>query len=222
MDPTSLASFLEKHPSIKHYNPSSPDFEEISTCYAILPHKPPSIVRPQSADDVSALITHCAATSTPFVVASGNHDLDGRSQIEGALRIDMRDVAHVEVAADRRTARVGGGVISLNLLDALAKEKLMTPTATVPSVGYVGWIMQGGYSGTMGKYGLGIDQLVGARVVNYKGECVEADEDLLEGLRGGGGNFGVVVELTVKVYPQEEVTTLQYRTSPSSPTRDRY
>ena len=210
MDLTGLASFLEKHPSIKYYTPSSPDFDKISTAFIILPHKPPSIVRPQSVEDVCALITHCVATSTPFVVATGNHDLDGRSQIEGALRIDMRDIAHVEVSDDRQTARVGGGVLSLGLLETLAEKKLMTPTATFPSVGYTGWVMQGGYSSTMGKFGLGIDQLVGARVVNYKGECVEADEDLLEGLRGGGGNFGVVVELTVKVYPLQEVMLIAF------------
>lgn len=205
MDHSTLSIFLEKHPSIKHYAPSSPDFDTVSTGYVILPHQPPSIVRPQSVDDVSALITHCTATSTPFVVTSGLHDIDGRSQIEGALRIDMRDIAHVEVAPDKQTAKVGGGVLSLDLLDALAKEGLMTPTGSCMTVGYAGWMMQGGYSATSPKFGLGIDQLVGARVVNYKGECVEADEDLQEGLRGGGGNFGVVVELTIKVYPREEV-----------------
>ena len=57
----------------------------------------------------------------------------------------------------------------------------------------------------MPSFGLGIDQIVGARVVNYKGECVEAGEELLEALKGGGGNFGVVVELTIKVYPLQEV-----------------
>lgn len=206
MDLTALASFLEKHPSIKHYTPSSPEFDELSAAFVAFPRTAASIVRPQSAADVSALVAHCAATATPFVVATGSHDGDGRSQVGGALRIDMRDIAHVEVSADRRTARVGGGVLSLELLDALAKDGVMTPTATFPTVGYAGWITHGGYSGTMGRFGLGIDQLVGARVVNYKGECVEADEDLLEGMRGGGGNFGVIVELTVKVYPREEVT----------------
>ena len=57
----------------------------------------------------------------------------------------------------------------------------------------------------MPSFGLGIDQIVGARVVDYKGECVEAGGELLEALEGEGGNVGVVVELTIRVYPTQEV-----------------
>ena len=55
-------------------------------------------------------------------------------------------------------------------------------------------------------HGLGADQIVGARLVDARGDLVDADEDLLQGIRGGGGIFGVIVELTVKVYPLKEVS----------------
>lgn len=211
-----FTSLLEEHPSIKHYTPASQDFDAVASAFLAVQHKPPVILRPQSAADVAAIITHCTATSTPFVVRSGGHDVQGRSQTAGALRIDMRDIAHVDVAGDRKTARVGGGVLFGPLLKALSAEGLVTPMGSVPDVGYAGWATLGGYGPTMPSFGLGVDQIVGARVVNYKGEIVEADEELLEALRGGGGNFGVVVELTIKVYPEQEVWLTPFLATPQS------
>lgn len=205
MDHDALARFLEGHPSIKHYTPASPDFESVAKSFVAYPRRPPAIVRPQSAEDVAALVSHCVATDTPFAVRTGGHDLHGRSQVADALRIDMRDIAYVEVADDKKTARIGGGVLCGKLLEGLEKEGLMTSTATVSTVGYVGWATYGGYGVVSPSFGLGIDQIVGAKVVNWEGECVVAHEDLLEGLRGGGGNFGIVTELTIKVYPLQEV-----------------
>ncbi len=72
-------------------------------------------------------------------------------------------------------------------------------------MGYVGWATLGGYGPFSPNFGLGVDQIVAAKLVNHKGELIEADDELLKGLRGGGGIFGVVVEMTIKVYPLKEV-----------------
>lgn len=205
MDHDALARFLEEHPSIKHYNPTSPDFDDTAKAFVALYPQPPAIVRPQSAEDVAALVSHCVATNTTFAVRSGGHDLQGRSQVADALRIDMRDIAYVHVADDKKTARIGGGALCGGVLRALEKEGLMTSTAGVDTVGYVGWATLGGYGVVSPSFGMGIDQIVGAKMVNSEGKCVVADEVLLEGLRGGGGNFGIVTELTIKVYPLQEV-----------------
>lgn len=58
-------------------------------------------------------------------------------------------------------------------------------------------------------HGLGVDQIVGAKLVNYKGDLVEASEELLQGIRGAGQIFGVIVELTIKVYPLNEVSMMR-------------
>lgn len=78
------------------------------------------------------------------------------------------------------------------------------------SVGYVGWATLGGYGPFSGMYGLGADQIAGARLVDARGELVDANEELLKGIRGGGGIFGVIVELTVKVYPLKEVSEVKW------------
>jgi FAD/FMN-containing dehydrogenase len=86
--------------------------------------------------------------------------------------------------------------------------KLIFPfSGSVGSVGYVGWSTNGGYGPFSSLYGLGVDQIVGAKLVNYKGELVEASDDLLKGIRGAGNIFGVIVELTIKVFPLKEVST---------------
>jgi FAD/FMN-containing dehydrogenase len=69
----------------------------------------------------------------------------------------------------------------------------------------VGWSTLGGYGPFSTLHGLGVDQIVAAKLVNPKGEIVDANAELLTGIRGGGGNFGAIVELTIKVYPLKEV-----------------
>lgn len=102
------------------------------------PRHPP---HPQTAADVAVLITYCAAATTPFVISSGLHDLDGRSQISGTVRNDMRDIAYVEVAPDRRTVRIGGGVLGGKLLEELEKQQLMPATGIAPTVRLASWAM---------------------------------------------------------------------------------
>jgi FAD/FMN-containing dehydrogenase len=72
-------------------------------------------------------------------------------------------------------------------------------------VGYVGWATFGGYGPLSTTYGLGLDQIVGAKLVNCKGEIVAADDDLLKGIRGLGPIYGAIIEVTIKVYPLREV-----------------
>ena len=66
--------------------------------------------------------------------------------------------------------------------------------------------MYGGYGPFSPHWGLGVDQIVGATIVDPNGDIVKADEALLEGIRGAGGLFGVIIDLTVKVYPLTSVS----------------
>jgi FAD/FMN-containing dehydrogenase len=66
-----------------------------------------------------------------------------------------------------------------------------------------------GYGPFVGNYGLGVDQILGAKVVNCEGKLVEGDERMLQAIRGGGGTLGVIVEMTIKVYPLDKVQRLR-------------
>lgn len=201
-----LQEFLSSHPHITAATPSSPNYASLRSCYIINNAiQPALIVRPQSADDVAELVSIMTAESIPFTVRSGGHDMFSRCFANGTVTIDMRDIAYVKIDKGSQSARIGGGILIQNLADQLGKEGLVTATGTIPVVGYVGWATHGGYGILSPNYGLGADQILGAKVVSAQGEIIDADERLLKGIRGGGGTFGVIVELTIKVYPLERV-----------------
>ncbi|KAI1164541.1 hypothetical protein F5B18DRAFT_615142 [Nemania serpens] len=203
-----LAAALKAElPELALITPSDSNFEATRTCFVKRNAVPFAIARPQNAEQVQAVIQYCTKNDVDFVVRSGGHDCGGRSQVAGALSIDLRDIKHISISADEKTATVGGGILFRDLVGVLDARGLITPVGTVASVGYVGWATLGGYGPFSTSHGLGVDQIVGAKVVNAKGELAEADAKLLEGIRGGGGIFGVIVELTIKVYPLKELFT---------------
>ncbi|KAI0403717.1 hypothetical protein F4802DRAFT_284314 [Xylaria palmicola] len=197
-----------QHPELPLITPSDPTFEATRACFLKRENDVPfAIARPQNAEHVQALVQYCTKNNVDFVVRSGGHDCDGRSQVAGALSIDLRDIKQITISTDEKTATVGGGVLLRDLAKELDARGLITPMGTVASVGYVGWATLGGYGPFSTSHGLGVDQIVGAKLVNAKGELVVADAELLQGIRGGGGIFGVIVELTIKVYPLKELFT---------------
>ncbi|PVH72357.1 D-lactate dehydrogenase [Cadophora sp. DSE1049] len=203
-----LESFLGKHPHITYATPSSPNYISLRQIFARDQEAVPlAIVRPQSVADVSLLVKFAVSNSIKFTIRTGGHNLSGAAFAQDALAIDMRDIAYVNISADRKTAKIGGGVLQYDLATALDKEGLATPTGAIGSVGYVGWSTYGGYGPFSRQWGLGVDQIVGAKLVNSEGDVIVADERLLKGLRGGGGLFGVIVELEIKVYPLKNVLT---------------
>ncbi|KAI0189765.1 hypothetical protein EV127DRAFT_340548 [Xylaria flabelliformis] len=196
----------EQQLGISLISPSDPNFEAVRACFVKRDVDVPlAIARPQTAEHVQALVKYCVAHQVDFVVRSGGHDCAGRSQVNGVLTIDMRDIAYVRVSANEQTAAVGGGVLIRDITKELDSIGLITPVGTVASVGYVGWATLGGYGPFATSHGLGVDQIVGAKIVNAKGELIDADEELLRGIRGGGGIFGIIVELTIKVYRLKEL-----------------
>ncbi|TRX89925.1 hypothetical protein FHL15_009197 [Xylaria flabelliformis] len=203
-----IGTLTAQYPGIRFIAPSDPNFEATRACYVKRDnHVPFAIARPQTAEHIQGLIQYCTKNAVDFVVRSGGHDCAGRSQVAGALSIDMRDIKYVNISADEKTATVGGGILFRDLAKALDARGLITPMGSVASVGYVGWATLGGYGPFSTSHGLGVDQIVGAKVVNAKGELVEAGAELLQGIRGGGGIFGVITELTIKVYPLKELFT---------------
>lgn len=203
-----LRDYLQQHPTIKLYTPESPDFTSTKLCCILKPDVQPfAIAQPQSAADVQALIKFAVDNDVDFVVRAGGHDTAGRSQVHGALTIDLRDLNSVVVDEASKTAKIGGGALHRNVSAELEKFGLVTPVGSVGSVGYTGWATLGGYGPFSPKHGPGVDQILSVKLVNPAGELVElkGDDELLTGLRGGGGIFGVVIETTVKTYPLKEI-----------------
>ncbi|EED19921.1 6-hydroxy-D-nicotine oxidase, putative [Talaromyces stipitatus ATCC 10500] len=198
----SSSSLLKENPEIKCTLPSSPDYASDRKIYLnSRTANPLAIAHPESAEQVSALARFLRSHGIKFTVRGGCHNLQGLCIEEDALTIDMRAFTSVKIAADRQTATVGGGILQDELSNALWSERLATPTGSIPSVGYVGWAMYGGYGPFSSSWGLGADQIVAATVVDASGRITEADETLLNGIRGAGGAFGLILDVSIKVYP---------------------
>lgn len=186
--------------------PSEPEYSASNVFYQLQdPKRPFASVRPRNEEDVAIVVQYATANNIKIVVRSGGGDPFGRSQAEGALSIDMREINVVAVDPGRTTAKVGGGCVVADIAAQLSQYGLVTAFPPIPAVGYVGWATLGGYGPFSAHFGLGVDQIVGARVVDWNGELIDTDQEMLKGIRGGGGNFGVVVELTIKVYDLEKV-----------------
>ncbi|KAJ5392643.1 hypothetical protein N7509_008133 [Penicillium cosmopolitanum] len=201
-----LIQFLSVNPHIRHGTPESPGFAELREQFVIQETRTPGIiVRPRTIEDIASLVKILTTSNLPFSVRGGGHDMFGRTVVQDGVSIDMREVSHIYVDKASHTAQVGGGVINLDLHRELDKHKMTTAHAVTPSVGYTGWAIHGGYGLLSNNYGLGSDQIVGARVVDGHGNIVDADETLLTAIRGGGGSVAVIYELLIKVYPSEKI-----------------
>ena len=145
------------------------------------------------------------ASGLPVAVRSGGHSFPGFSVADGAVVIDLSLMKGVRVDPEMRTARVQAGVL-LGDLDREAQAfGLAVPSGIVTTTGVAGLTLGGGIGWIMRKHGLSIDQLVSVDLVTAEGEFVQAsadrNADLFWGVRGGGGNFGIVTEFEFRCVP---------------------
>jgi FAD/FMN-containing dehydrogenase len=167
--------------------------------------RPALIARCRSADDVVAAVTFARRSGLPIAVRSGGHSFPGLSVADGALLIDLRLMNEVSIDVDRRIVRVQAGVLLGELDQATQPHGLAVPAGIVTHTGVAGLTLGGGIGWLQRKFGLTIDNLLAVDVVTAGGEQVRAaaDEnaDLFWGVRGGGGNFGVVTQFEFRAHP---------------------
>lgn len=170
--------------------------------------RPAMLVGCRTTSQVQAAVQAAQETGLPLSVRGGGHDWAGRAVRDGALVVDLSGMRTVEVAGD--VARVGGGATGDDLLAAAGRHGLSTAVGSVGSVGVVGFTLGGGYGSLIGVVGLAVDNLLAAEVVLADGRVVTADPrqepELFWALRGGGGNFGVVTHVELRLHPIPQVT----------------
>lgn len=183
--------------------PGDPGFGAAARLWnAAVPHRPALIARCRDVEDVRAAVLTARELSLPLSVRGGGHDWAGRALRDGGLVVDLSGMDAVEVDRAARTATVGGGTTAARLLAAAAPHGLVTPTGVVRAVGMAGLTLAGGYGPLNGRYGLALDNLLGAELVLADGSLAstDGDDELLWALRGGGTNFGVVTRLTHRLH----------------------
>jgi FAD/FMN-containing dehydrogenase len=171
---------------------------------AMVDRRPALIARCATTADVAAAVRFARDTGLEVAVRSGGHSVTGLGVCDGGIVIDLGGLDTVDVDPVAKTARAGGGVLWGTFDAATQAHGLHTPGGRVTTTGIGGFTTGGGYGWTSSKHGLACDNLVSAEVVLADGTIVRASErespDLFWGLRGGGGNFGVVTEFELRLY----------------------
>src|SRR5215211_857523 len=167
--------------------------------------RPVLIARCSSAADVIAALRFAKRTDLPLAVRAGGHSFPGQSVCDGGVVLDLRPMKAIRVDPDARTVTARAGVLLGELDRATQEFGLVVPAGIVTHTGVSGLTLGGGIGWVMRKYGLTVDQLLSAEVVTAEGEVVRASEgenaDLFWGIRGGGGNFGIVTDFEFRLNP---------------------
>src|SRR5215469_9346863 len=171
---------------------------------AMIDRRPAVIARCAGAADVMACVRFAREEDLLVSVRGGGHSVAGKSVCEGGLMIDLSAMKGIRVDPTRRTVRAQPGV-KLGEFDRETQAfGLATTQGVVPTVGISGLTLGGGWGQLHGKYGLAVDNLIGADVVTADGRLLTVsateNEDLFWGIRGGSGNFGVVTSLEFRLH----------------------
>jgi FAD/FMN-containing dehydrogenase len=193
--------------------PSSPDYDEARVIWNGLADKHPAIiVRCTGAADVIDAVNFARKHELLVAVRGGGHNVAGNAICDDGIVVDLSGMNSVRVDPTARTARVGGGATLGDVDRETQAFGLAAPLGVVSQTGVAGLTLCGGLGWLRRKHGMACDALISADVVTADGRLLVAsatkNPDLFWGLRGGGGNFGIVTSFEFQLYPVGPTVTL--------------
>jgi FAD/FMN-containing dehydrogenase len=182
---------------------------------AMIDKRPAAIARCRSTTDVASAVAKAHDDRLEVAVRGGGHSVSGLSSTEGGMMIDLRPMNRVVVDPGRRRARVQGGALLGEFDRATHAAGLATTGGMVHHTGVGGLTLGGGFGWLARLHGLACDNVVSVQVVTASGDVVRAAEDenadLFWGIRGGGGNFGIVTEFEFELHEVGPVLSVELR-----------
>jgi FAD/FMN-containing dehydrogenase len=187
------------------HRPGEPGYEDACSLFnSMVERRPALVARCSAPDDVIASLAFADDAGLDVAVRGGGHSVAGHCLVDGGLVLDVRGMNEFEVDPVRRVARVGGGASWAEVDRATQEHGLATTGGRVSTTGVAGLTMGGGSGWLERKHGLACDNLEAVELVTADGRMVRATEEehfeLLWAHRGGGGNFGVVTALELRLH----------------------
>lgn len=186
--------------------PTDPTYEKARRVFnGMIDRSPAVIARCLSASDVAAVVDVAREQHLPLSVYGGGHGVTGSAVVDAGLCVDLREMRTIEVDHEASTARVGGGCTWAEVDAATQEHGLALTGGRMSSTGVAGLALGSGSGWLERTFGYTCDSLLEAEVVVADGRVVTASQDenpdLFWGLRGGGGNFGIVTRFTFNLHP---------------------
>lgn len=165
---------------------------------------PAMIARCHNEQDVIHAVNFAREYRLLTAIRGGSHNVAGLGTCEGGMVIDLSPMNQVELDLERKVAIVKGGAKWGDVDLVTQSYGLATPGGVVSDTGVAGLTLGGGFGHIRNKFGLTCDNLLAAELVTANGQLIRASEsenrELLWGLRGGGGNFGVVTRFEFQLH----------------------
>jgi FAD/FMN-containing dehydrogenase len=202
--PADLATFKpELHGKL--ILPNDPEYDEARKVWNGMIDKHPALIaRCADVDDVVCSVRFARNHDLLVAVRGGGHNVAGFGTCDGGMVIDLSLMKQIEVDTISRTARAQGGLTWGEFDKATQEHGLATTGGLVSTTGIAGFTLGGGIGWLMRKHGLALDNLLSVEIVTANGQRITVNEnenaELFWGVRGGGGNFGIVTEFTYQLH----------------------
>ncbi|MCB1822132.1 MAG: FAD-dependent oxidoreductase, partial [Candidatus Competibacteraceae bacterium] len=186
--------------------PDDTHYDEVRQIWnAMIDRRPALIARCTSTEDIVLAVQFARRHNLVVAIRGGGHNIAGNAVCDDGLMIDLSLMKSVKVDPEARRATVEPGCTLADFDMAVQAHGLATPLGINSTTGVAGLTLGGGFGWLSRKYGMTVDNLISADVVTADGEQVHASEeenaDLFWGLRGGGGNLGIVTRFEFQLYP---------------------
>src|SRR3954467_5557833 len=172
--------------------------------------RPAAVVIPETVDDVVEVVRYARANGLRVAGQSTGHNAHPLAEgLDHTILVKTHRMRRVKVGPDARVARVESGTLWMDVTYPAGEHGLAPLAGSSPDVGVAGYVLGGGISWLGRKYGLAANNVVAIELINTEGDLVRAsaDEnaDLFWALRGGGGSFGIVTAIELRLFPVAEL-----------------